>query len=95
MQMTAIPRFSPLVNPDDLTDIDQLRAALKNANELAAVMAASTRNAKSAIDYLTGMIAPVVVAHQRGDHSEVKRLLDAYIESGEVQFVPAEKPVAH
>ena len=95
MQVTTEPQVSVLPNPDELTDIHELRTVLKSAYDLLFKMAASTRQAADAVHYVTGMIAPVVSAHQQGNHGEVKRLLDAYIESGEVEFVRANKPVTH
>lgn len=92
MQVTTEPQCAVLPNPDELTDVHELRAALKSAYELLNRMADSTRQGSSAIRYLMGVIAPVMAAHQQDDHIEVKRLLDTYIASGEFRV---QQPVVH
>ena len=79
MKPTITPLDARLYNPDSIKNIDDLRAALREANGTIEMLMRSTCNAKISIDFLTDILSPVVGAHLCGDHDEVKRLLDAHI----------------
>lgn len=80
---------------DATCNVDALRAALLHARAENRTLVDAVNHANGAVRFLMSVLAPIVAAHHREDHEEVKRLLDSQIEAGAIEVTKVHSTTTH